>query len=781
MARDGSQGPSTAVNGLARQGSTGPRASTPAAAQPALSTSTQPPSANSTNKRVALADKNIAMISLPSQDRPAYYDSPEDDDDDDPLSDDALPAPDLDDHWLSDSDTHALSLHPTRLPLTNRGHKLSRAAPHTRRHKLGTHAHVDVGFPDPLQSRAALVPPAQKRRKLNDLAPPSSSASASTGGFPVAPNLHLVPRGVHALSRDPDTPAGSYLPPAAQSPLDLLLQPAVQHTLGKRNASFFNLAMSATGLIEQEAELVQALTDVCRGLRGEGFEWRWEGDEERKKEREERMRREEEERVRKAEEQARRREEERERRREADEARLAREAEEADQAATAAAAQQPAPALNDPDASAVKLEQETPVLAAAVAPAAPSNPVAVPGLSAAAPTAGAGADAGSGEDVDMTPAEDASSSAGASSAQPAQPAPAAPGLAGLPPLPPAIPPVVAADAAAPAPDAAVTAVPAIAVTADGSAPPAPVPAEATPHPVAAAPNGEAISGLPVNGGEDVSMSSAVAPVPSASGEIGTVDLSASTSSAAAPPAVASNGDLLAAPSTEVTPAPSLAPGTGSGLEGSEEPSLRRRSGRVAGRGTGGARHTRSRQSSPEEGDWDSAGELDGVDGGAGGAEGEYDLEAGEQGGSSSAAQQAAARLARAPLVPEDPLPAYAARLVDPEGFVRSRFVTEGTVEMERMAQGPHGGVVGTGVMEGLTANEQEVLLHDCLTDLHRFLADTLEYRARLGEIRDGVLGVERRRKGMWKVVRTVAMDWLVEEGAGAAGGGGGGGGYEGYE
>ncbi|GAA6044262.1 hypothetical protein JCM8097_004318 [Rhodosporidiobolus ruineniae] len=66
--------------------------------------------------------------------------------------------------------------------------------------------------------------------------------------------------------------------------------------------------------------------------------------------------------------------------------------------------------------------------------------------------------------------------------------------------------------------------------------------------------------------------------------------------------------------------------------------------------------------------------------------------------------------------------------------------------------------------------------------MHRFLADTLEYRARLGEICDGVLGVERRRKGMWKVVRTVAMDWLVEEGAGTgAGGGGGGGGYEGYE
>ncbi|TNY24255.1 hypothetical protein DMC30DRAFT_387717 [Rhodotorula diobovata] len=52
------------------------------------------------------------------------------------------------------------------------------------------------------------------------------------------------------------------------------------------------------------------------------------------------------------------------------------------------------------------------------------------------------------------------------------------------------------------------------------------------------------------------------------------------------------------------------------------------------------------------------------------------------------------------------------------------------------------------------------------SDLHRFLADTLEYRSRLLEIRDGTLGVERRRKGMHKLVRTVAMDWLQEEGAG---------------
>lgn len=48
-------------------------------------------------------------------------------------------------------------------------------------------------------------------------------------------------------------------------------------------------------------------------------------------------------------------------------------------------------------------------------------------------------------------------------------------------------------------------------------------------------------------------------------------------------------------------------------------------------------------------------------------------------------------------------------------------------------------------------------------DLHRFLADSLEYRSRLAEIRDGVLGVERRRKGMWRLVRATALDWLEEE------------------
>jgi hypothetical protein len=45
------------------------------------------------------------------------------------------------------------------------------------------------------------------------------------------------------------------------------------------------------------------------------------------------------------------------------------------------------------------------------------------------------------------------------------------------------------------------------------------------------------------------------------------------------------------------------------------------------------------------------------------------------------------------------------------------------------------------------------------------MADSLEYRSRLSEIRDGVLGVERRRKGMWKLIRMISSDWLEEESA----------------
>lgn len=52
--------------------------------------------------------------------------------------------------------------------------------------------------------------------------------------------------------------------------------------------------------------------------------------------------------------------------------------------------------------------------------------------------------------------------------------------------------------------------------------------------------------------------------------------------------------------------------------------------------------------------------------------------------------------ARAPLVPEEELPEYAKRMIDPEGYVRSLFVTEDKVELERLVPAPTGGMVGTG-------------------------------------------------------------------------------------
>lgn len=53
----------------------------------------------------------------------------------------------------------------------------------------------------------------------------------------------------------------------------------IQRTLGGKNKVFRTLGMSATGLIEQEGPLIGSLGRVCAGLRGEGFEWRWKGDE----------------------------------------------------------------------------------------------------------------------------------------------------------------------------------------------------------------------------------------------------------------------------------------------------------------------------------------------------------------------------------------------------------------------------------------------------------------------------------------------------------------------
>ncbi|BGP29167.1 hypothetical protein JCM10296v2_000905 [Rhodotorula toruloides] len=694
--------------------------------------------AKEAGERVALADKNVAILSLPSRDLPAYYDPPS--------SPSATSDPDLDDF----NSTHSHALPPSAshlVPTTNRGNKLSRLAPHTRRGRLGNYANVDAGFTDPLSS-SSLVPPAQKRRKLNDLAP-----SSSTAGFPVAPNLHLIPRPVHSLSRESDEPYPSYLPPVPQSPLDLLLAPAIQHTLGKRNNTFHLLGASVTALIEQEAELVNALTKVCRGLRGEGFEWRWEGDEERKRVREAERKKEDEERERekekelaalqqKEEEAAKREQERAEKQAQEAEAAAAAEAEaaaaaEAEKAAAEAQKVDEQPAQNgdaemdvdgaaSKDASAqpspvpaavieqVKLEQATPVLqSAATTVQAPTNPVAVPGISSSATPAAETAQTGDTAMQEATPAACAEQSGEAT------------------------------PAATPVPDIPAIAVTGPASTADPSATATPTPALDGDSSAQTTQTGDAAA-QPVEPGIDTPAPAdpAIAALPAAD-------------EAAASEEPGTN---------EATPAPSTS---------AEEPAVRRRSGRVATRGTGagfaGARHTRSRQSSPEDdGDYDSD-TLMAM--GVPGAEGEGFVPGAAGEGEESL--EGDGRPKAHHLVPEEELPEYATRLIDPELFVRDLFVSEGKVELERLVPGPAGQVVGTGQFDTLTPNEQEVLLHDCLTDLHRFLADTLEYRARLSEIRDGVLGVERRRKGMWRVVRTVAMDWLEEEESGMGVGHGG--------
>ncbi|TKA53327.1 hypothetical protein B0A53_04345 [Rhodotorula sp. CCFEE 5036] len=776
-------------------------------------TTTGPP------RRTQLVQQNVEMLSLPTRDSPAYYDSTSSAGSDSDLSDFA--AAELDDHPL-DHLAVPSSAHP--VPTTNRGHKLSRLAPHTRRGKLGHYPNADAGFAQDAPGTAAgggdlsagATAPAQKRRKLNDVAPYASEA-----GFPVAPNLHLVPRPVHSLSRESDHPATAYLPPVPQSPLDLLLMPSVQHTLGKKNQTFHLLGASATALIEQEAELINALAKVCRDLRGEGFEWRWQGDEGRRL----------------AKQAAKDEEERNEVAKEAETAAAAAAAEanepiaaipavtatpadtqatpappEAAAAATALETPSETPAatnaviadLKNGDDD-VKLEQATPVLQSAVAPASTltltEQQVVVPGVTSAGQEEAATAAAE--EDTEMRSAEEGVASAeatpnpssAAATANTTEPALASAvtaaalaqgtdsGAGGSAP-PPSAKEIAeegkggaakeAEGARASAPPATTTAttttqtgggeVPAIAVTGPGS-------------------TTVAADGVPAEGAIPAAAAAVVAPAASVKSTAG----AGAGAGGAAEAAAAAEGDETAT-AGEATPAPSTAGGDeaastggGGGLSASNAAAAaaRRRSGRVpaaaaggGGRGGGGSvRHTRSRQSSPEdEGLYTSAGEDDAL---------LYDDEAaaeltgagggrrrgggGAGGGGSASGSMTTGAGARAPLVPEEELPEYAKRMIDPEGYVRSLFVTEDKVELERLVPAPTGGMVGTGQFDSLTPNEQEVLLHDCMTDLHRFLADALEYRNRLSEIRDGILGVERRRKGMWKVVRTVANDFLAEE------------------
>jgi hypothetical protein len=63
----------------------------------------------------------------------------------------------------------------------------------------------------------------------------------------------------------------------------------------------------------------------------------------------------------------------------------------------------------------------------------------------------------------------------------------------------------------------------------------------------------------------------------------------------------------------------------------------------------------------------------------------------------------------------------------------------------------------------LSAAEQQEAVYLCTQELTKFLSDTLEYRDRLCEIRDSIMGVEKRRKGVWTMARSYAHQLLWEE------------------
>ncbi|GAA5991526.1 hypothetical protein JCM10908_005744 [Rhodotorula pacifica] len=778
------------------------------------STGGEPIDSSMQHHRKLVAQRNVELLSLPTRDLPTYYDSTSSVGSDSDLSDFGGIDERNDDHLVRPSPAHPV-------PTTNRGHKLSRLAPHTRRGKLGHYPHADAGFAQDappgsvggdLSAGAAL--PAQKRRKLNDVAP-----FASEAGFPIAPNLHLVPRPVHALSpREADRPAPAYLPPVPQSPLDLLLMPSVQHTLGKKNQTFHLLGASATALIEQEAELINALSKVCRGLRGEGFEWRWEGDAGRRQ-------------AKKDAAAAAKMEEQEGRKGAVVHPGGANGHAEAEQpvaggsgsastptpapAAVQVPAAQPevsAPNEGTPSESApanpavadlqqgdgdVKLEQATPVLQSAVPPRSTSTSaeeqVAVPGVSGVAASDSAPQDAemrpADAEDAsaqaDRTPAltENAEANAEPSSTAGTTEKPTGTTTAtATPSLASAVTAAVigqgtesGAGGSAPPLSASETGTAAAAATdADDAAAARSSAAPATTTPAAGQDGNETAKAA----GDEVPAIAVTGPGASSisAGEEAAVKPADETplpTEAAAGAAAPNAMEVDESATGEATPAPSTAGGGDDSASASltatatatatAAAASRRRSGRVPAAGR--VRHTRSRQSSPEdEGLYTSAGEDDALLYGEEEVEPSAAATAGRRRGAAPTSTAAAAGAgARAQLVPEEEMPEYAERMIDPEGYVRSLFVTEEKVELERLVPAPTGGVVGTGQFDSLTPNEQEVLLHDCMTDLHRFLADALEYRNRLSEIRDGILGVERRRKGMWKVVRTVANDFLAEE------------------
>lgn len=82
------------------------------------------------------------------------------------------------------------------------------------------------------------------------------------------------------------------------------------------------------------------------------------------------------------------------------------------------------------------------------------------------------------------------------------------------------------------------------------------------------------------------------------------------------------------------------------------------------------------------------------------------------------------------------------QLIDPASAVEHLFVSPTPVA-----------VPSSGSTAIVSLQEQKLLLHAGLIELSRFLADCLEYQERLREVSDQILGVDRRRKGLYTILK----------------------------
>lgn len=92
-------------------------------------------------------------------------------------------------------------------------------------------------------------------------------------------------------------------------------------------------------------------------------------------------------------------------------------------------------------------------------------------------------------------------------------------------------------------------------------------------------------------------------------------------------------------------------------------------------------------------------------------------------------------------------------LLNPQSHIESLFISPTAIVLPPMEN-----FVPRGAPQPLPSivspADQQGLLHVSLTELQRFLADSLEYQERLGEIRDGILAVERRRQGLYAIIKS---------------------------